>query len=61
MSKMGNFVIDMRTDAVELGLDEFINKYGAHNKYVWDTVRYTWTDLEPDPEPDYYLGSDPEE
>lgn len=59
MSNMGNFVIDMQSDAVELGRAEFINKYGEHNVYVWYQVRYPPS--EPDPEPYCYPGSDPQE
>lgn len=58
MSKTGNFVIDIQADAVELGRDEFVNNYGENNAYVWDQVRFQ---PEPDPEPYYYPGSDPQE
>lgn len=61
MSRTGNFVIDMQSDAVELGRDEFVNKYGENNAYVWDQVRYAWTTPEPDPDPYCYPGSDPQE
>jgi hypothetical protein len=57
MSKMGNFVMDMQVDAVDMTLDEFTNKYGLHNVYIWKQARYT---QEPDPEPYYYPGSDPQ-
>ena len=61
MSNMGNFVVDMQADAVEMSRDEFSMKYGANNLYVWDQVRYAWTDPEPDPDPYCYPGTDPQE
>lgn len=39
---MGNFVLDMQTDAVRMTLEEFTDKYGVHNAYVWQQQHYTW-------------------
>jgi len=58
MSNMGNFVVEMHTDAIELTKEEFCIKYGEHNAFEWERVRFT---QEPDPEPYYYPGSDPQE
>jgi hypothetical protein len=60
MSKMGNFVLDMQTDAVELGRDQFVNKYGAHNSYIWDQVRFG-SYLPDEPDDYYYPASDPQD
>lgn len=59
MSKIGNLVIDMREDAVHMELKDFTEKYGVHNLYVWQQVHLL--EPEPDPEPYYYPGSDPQE
>ena len=40
MSKMGNFVLDMQTDAIEMSLQEFVDRYGNHNTYIWNQARY---------------------
>lgn len=59
MSKMGNFVIDMHVDAARMTLEEFENKYGNHNRWVYTQYRYG-ENTEPDPEPYCYPGSDPQ-
>lgn len=59
MSKMGNFVLDMQSDAAHMDHKEFVEKYGIHNLYVWQQAHYSQP--EPDPEPYYYPGSDPQE
>lgn len=60
MSKMGNFVVDMYTDAVDMTLQEFTDKYGNHNSYVWTQARFGEY-LLGDEEPYCYPGSDPQE
>lgn len=59
MSKMGNFVVEMHLDAREMTKEEFVNKYGAHNSFEWERVRFV--EPEPDSDPFCYPGSDPQE
>lgn len=56
VSKMGNFVLDMQTDAVRMTREQFTDQYGDHNLWVWQQQHYA----EPDEPVGVYPGSDPQ-
>lgn len=60
MSKTGNFFFEMQEHAREMTLSEFVARYGHSYTTVWTDINLE-THGEPDPEPYYYPGSDPQQ
>lgn len=44
MSKMGQHVVAMQEDSLELSLLEFIKKYGRENVHIWEYIRESLSD-----------------